>query len=74
MADCQDIKGRVADYGDWFYSVTRAGGGVPVGFWLGPITADNTALFINLSGTGDFDGETNRFDNRFYVCAHDDDV
>jgi hypothetical protein len=72
--DCQDIKGRVADYFDWFYRTQRFGGGVPVGFWLGQITADNTGLFINSANIGEFDGETNRFQNRFYVCAHDDDA
>jgi hypothetical protein len=72
FVDCQDIKGRIADYSDWRYRVVRFGGGVPVGFWLGQITADNTGLFINQADTGDFDGETNRFQSRFYVCAHDD--
>jgi hypothetical protein len=70
--DCQDIRGRVADYADWRYRNQRGNGaGPPVGFWLGPITADNRALFVNQSNVGDFDGETSRFDLRFYACAHD---
>ena len=73
--DCQDIFGRVAGYKDWRYRIFRGDGiAAPVGFWLGPITADNVALFVNLPNIGDFDGETSRFDSRFYVCAHDDDV
>ena len=73
--DCQDIFGRVAGYKDWRYRIFRGDGiAAPVGFWLGPITADNVALFVNLPNIGDFDGETSRFDSRFYVCAHDDDL
>ncbi|MBA2590908.1 MAG: hypothetical protein M3495_04975 [Pseudomonadota bacterium] len=72
MAFCQDSKSRVADYSDWFYRITRFGGALPVGFWIGTHTADNRALFINRSDIGDFDGETSRFDSRFFVCAHDD--
>jgi hypothetical protein len=70
--DCKDIFGRVADYGDWRYRIFRGDGlPAPVGFWLGPITADNTALFVNLPNIADFDGEASRFDSRSYVCAHD---
>ena len=43
----------------------------PVGWWLGPITADNRALFVNSPNIGDFDGETSRFDLRNFACAHD---
>jgi hypothetical protein len=72
MLFCMDLSGRVADYHDWRYRNQRGDGvGAPVGWWLGPITADNTALFVNLPGAGDFDGETSRFDSRFYACAHD---
>lgn len=72
MLLCMDIFGRVADYHDWRYRNQRGDGiGAPVGWWLGPITADNTALFVNLPGAGDFDGETNRFELRNYACAHD---
>jgi hypothetical protein len=70
--DCADIFGRVADYSDWRYRFLRGDGAhAPVGWWLGPITADNTALFVNQDNPGDFDGETNRFESRFYACAHD---
>jgi len=72
--DCQDIFGRVANYKDWRYRIFRGDGvSAPVGFWLGPMTGDNLALFVNLPNVGDFDGETSRFDNREYTCAHDDD-
>jgi hypothetical protein len=70
--DCMDSGGRVANYHDWRYRIFR-GDGVPgpVGWWLGPITADNTALYVNLPNVADFDGETSRFDLRNYACAHD---
>jgi hypothetical protein len=70
--DCMDSGARVANYHDWRYRIFR-GDGVPgpVGWWLGPITADNTALFVNSTNVGDFDGETSRFDSRNYACAHD---
>jgi hypothetical protein len=70
--DCMDSGARVANYHDWRYRIFR-GDGVPgpVGWWLGPITADNTALFVNSSNVADFDGETSRFDIRNYACAHD---
>jgi hypothetical protein len=72
--DCQDILGRVANYKDWRYRIFRGDGlPAPVGFWLGPMTGDNLALFVNLPNIADFDGETSRFDSRSYVCAHDDD-
>ena len=35
------------------------------------ITADDTALFVNSTNTGNFDGETSRFNSRTYACAHD---
>lgn len=73
VVDCMDIFGRVADYHDWRYRIYRGDGvAAPVDWWLGPITADNYALYVNLPNTGDFDGETSRFDSRYYVCAHDD--
>lgn len=71
-ANCLAISGRVADYADWRYRILFGGGGIaPVGWWLGPITADNTALFVNLPNSGDFDGETSRFDIRPYACVHE---
>jgi hypothetical protein len=75
MAICEAKFGRVADYGDWRYRRLFGDGiAAPVGWWLGPITADNRALFVNLPNTGDFDGETSRFDSRSYACAHDDSL
>ena len=72
MLDCYDSGGRVANYHDWRYRGFRGDGlPAPVGWWLGPITADNTALFVNQANVGDFDGETSRFDSRSYACAHD---
>jgi hypothetical protein len=72
MLDCMDSGGRVADYHDWRYRIFRADGfPTPVGWWLGPITADNTALYVNLPNIADYDGETSRFDSRNYACAHD---
>ncbi len=74
-ADCRRVFGSVADYGTWRYRGLYGDGvAAPVGWWLGPITADNRALFVNLPNTGDFDGETSRFDSRYYACAHDDNV
>lgn len=72
MLDCMDSGGRVADYHDWRYRRFRGDAVLaPVDWWLGPITADNVALFVNLPNDADFDGETSRFDNRLYSCAHD---
>jgi hypothetical protein len=72
MLDCMDLAGRVADYHDWRYRTFRGDGAqAPVGWWLGGITADNTALFVNQANAADFDGETSRFDSRPYACAHD---
>jgi hypothetical protein len=73
LVDCQDILGRVADFGDWRYRVFRGDGVLVVDSWLGPLTGDDRALFINSSNAGNFDGEGSRFDNRSYACAHDDD-
>jgi len=71
MLDCRDSGGRVADYHDWRCRIFRGDGTrAPVGWWLGPITADNTALFVNQANVGDYDGETSRFDSRNYACAH----
>jgi hypothetical protein len=69
---CKTIFGRVADYGDWRYRILFGDAfPAPVSWWLGPITADNTALFVNLPNTGDFDGESSRFTLRDFACAHD---
>ena len=74
-AVCKLSMGRVADYSDWRYNILFGNHiAAPVGSWLGPITADNRALFVNSSNTGDFDGETSRFESRFYACAHDDSL
>jgi hypothetical protein len=70
QVDCRDITGHVSDYFDWRYRIFRGDGvQAPVGFWLGIITADNTGLFVNSNNVADFDGETSRFDSRFYTCA-----
>jgi len=70
--DCMDSGGRVANYHDWRYRIFKGDGQPsPVGWWLGGITADNTALYANLANVADFDGETSRFDIRNYACAHD---
>jgi hypothetical protein len=70
LAVCQSLGGTVAGYGAWRYRILFGDGVMPpVGYWLGPITADNTALFVNQAVPGDFDGETSRFDSRNYVCS-----
>lgn len=70
MAVCQSLGGSVANYGAWRYRILFGDGvAAPTGWWLGPITADDTALFVNSSDTGNFDGETSRFDSRFYACS-----
>jgi peptidyl-Asp metalloendopeptidase len=70
--DCMDSGGRVANYHDWRYRIFRGDGTPgPTNTWLGPITADNKALFVNSFDVADFDGETSRFDLRNYACAHD---
>jgi len=70
LAVCQSLGGAVAGYGAWRYRILFGDGAMPpVGFWLGPITADNTALFANQAVPGDFDGETSRFDSRNYACS-----
>jgi hypothetical protein len=72
MLTCMDQQARVADYHDWRYRNQRGDGQLPpVGMWLGGITADDTALFANRTDSGNFDGETSRFDLRPFVCAHD---
>jgi hypothetical protein len=69
--DCADSGARVSDYHDWRYRIFRGDGlPAPVGWWLGPITGDNKALFANQANVGDYDGETSRFDSRNYACAH----
>jgi hypothetical protein len=62
-----------ASFANAFLDCMFRGDGLPgpVGWWLGPITADNTALYVNLPNVADFDGETSRFDLRNYACAHD---
>lgn len=70
-ANCRSLGARVADYGDWRTRILAIADTAPVGIWLGPITADDTALFVNINNTGNFDGETSRFDSRSYVCVHD---
>jgi hypothetical protein len=70
LAVCQSLGASVAGYGPWRYRILFGDGVMPpVGFWLGPITADNTALFVNQAVPSDFDGETNRFEQRNYVCS-----
>ena len=69
--DCRDIQARVSGYTDWRYRIFRGDGvNAPVGFWLGPITADDTALYVNSTDVGNFDGETSRFDSRSYTCSY----
>lgn len=69
---CEDIGGRVADVNDWRYRIYRGDGlSAPVGWWFGPRTGDNSALFANSSNRGDPDGEASVFDSRGYACAHD---
>jgi hypothetical protein len=70
MAVCQSLGGSVANYGAWRYRVLFGDGvGAPLGWWLGPITADDRALFVNSTDTGNFDGETSRFEVRTYACS-----
>jgi hypothetical protein len=69
--DCHDLSAHVANYHDWRYRLLRGdGASAPVGFWLGDITADDTALYVNSTNTGNYDGETSRFDIRSYTCAY----
>ena len=75
LIDCQDHFGRIATYGDWYYRHQRATpGGLlpPTGVWIGHMTGNGRALFVNSDNIGNFDGETSIFDVRWYVCAHDD--
>jgi len=70
MAVCQSLGGSVANYGAWRYRILFGDGvAAPQDWWLGPITADDRALFVNSTDTGNFDGETSRFDIRFYACS-----
>jgi len=70
MAVCQSLGGSVANYGSWRYRILFGDGvGAPVDWWLGPITADDRALFVNSTDTGNFDGETSRFEVRSYACT-----
>jgi hypothetical protein len=69
---CQDEGARVADLIDWRYRIFRGDGlSAPVGFWFGPRTGDDRALFANSSNPGNPDGEASVFDSRGYACAHD---
>jgi hypothetical protein len=69
---CQDEGARVADLNDWRYRRFRGDGvSAPVGFWFGPRTGDDRALFANSSNIGNPDGEASVFDSRSYSCAHD---
>jgi hypothetical protein len=73
MAICQLISGRVANYGDWRYrKVFGDGASAPVDWWLGPITGNNEALYVNLADDNNFDGVSDRSIPRLYACAHDD--
>jgi hypothetical protein len=76
MFDCKVNFGRVADYSDWYYRYWRGDGiRAPYGWWLGPITADDRALYVNNPNTTEqvnFEGEAPRNDSRYYACAHDD--
>lgn len=70
LARCQSLNGAVAGYGAWRYRVLYGDGvAAPLDWWLGPITADDRALYVNSTNTGNFDGETSRFDIRFYACS-----
>ena len=70
MAYCQAIGGSVAGYGAWRYRVLYGDGiAAPVGWWLGPITGDDNALYVNSGDVGNFDGEGSRFDSRYYACS-----
>jgi hypothetical protein len=70
LAVCQWHGAKVAGYGDWRYRVLYGDGvGAPQEWWLGPITADDRALYVNSTNTGNFDGETSRFDTRYYACS-----
>jgi hypothetical protein len=73
---CRAMGGRVADYGDWRYRSLVPGDiffskSPPMNLWLGPITGDNRALYVNAQSLTNFDGESDRFVARKYVCAHD---
>ncbi len=69
---CQDEGARVADVIDWRYRIFRGDGlSAPVGFWFGPRTGDDHALYANSSNPGNPDGEASVFDSRGYVCARD---
>ena len=75
MLDCRNFNGgRVADYHDWRYRFVF-GDGFKIdpdeAAWLGPITADDRALYANRGNPLNFDGEANRFQARIYACAHD---
>lgn len=70
MAYCQALGASVADYGAWRYRILYGDGiAAPVGWWLGPITADDRALYVNSGDVANFDGEGSRFDSRYYACS-----
>lgn len=70
MAVCQYYGAAVANYGAWRYRILYGDGvAAPQEWWLGPMTADDRALYVNSTNTGNFDGETSRFDSRYYACS-----
>jgi hypothetical protein len=70
MAVCQYYGAAVANYGAWRYRILYGDGvAAPQEWWLGPITADDRALYVNSTNVGNFDGETSRFDSRYYACS-----
>jgi hypothetical protein len=68
--------GRIADHAD-YYTVYQIWGNTSFhnyarrNLWLGPRTADNRALYLNLVRYWDMDGEGSVFDYRYYRCAYD---
>ena len=70
MAVCQYYGAAVANYGAWRYRILYGDGvAAPQEWWLGPITADDRALYVNSTNVGNFDGETSRFESRYYACS-----
>lgn len=70
MAVCQYYSGAVANYGSWRYRYLFGDGAVaPLDWWLGPLTADDRAMYVNSTNAGNFDGETSRFELRYYACS-----
>jgi hypothetical protein len=70
MAVCQYYSGAVANYGSWRYRYLFGdGAAAPLDWWLGPLTADDRAMYVNSTNAGNFDGETSRFELRYYACS-----